>query len=664
MEMKTTTVRKLLPETWGFLCPVHTPDGSPCGLLNHLASKCIVVTTDPPEDTRDKVTGVLTAVGMMSKASHVHAPYNFLVVMLDGAVIGHIDPRFAAVAKTAISAAKVKGTLPPILEAALVMPQDRGQYPGIFMYSTPSRMMRPVRQLATNMLELVGSFEQAYMSIACLDEDLRKGITTHQEISPMSMLSEVASMTPFSDFNQSPRNMYQCQMGKQAMATPYHSYPYRVDNKVYRIQTPQIPIVRTRLQDEYEMDEYPVGTNAIVAVIAYTGYDMEDAMIINKGSFDRGFMHGSVYATKIIDLEDMRTRGAPMAHTFCNYLPGETDKICPTLDDDGLPHIGQKINKGEPYACIVDEVRCKSKKELSKTNETAIVEEIRLLGGSGQGALSKVVIKLRYNRNPTIGDKFASRAGQKGVMSVLWPQQDIPFSESGMTPDILFNPHGFPSRMTIGMILEMMAGKSGALHGVWQEATPFCFDEETRAADYFGEQLKAAGYHYHGNENLYNGMSGEIIEAQIFVGIVHYQRLRHMVSDKYQVRATGPVNKLHQQPIKGRKMGGGVRFGEMERDSLLAHGTAFLLHDRLMKCSDYSSCYVCRDCGSMLSPSHVPNNSTNGGRGSERIVCMAQECQGKKTQQIELVHMPAVFKYLVNELAAMNVRLTVGISDA
>jgi len=323
-----------------------------------------------------------------------------------------------------------------------------------------------------------------------------------------------------------------------------------------------------------------------------------------------------------------------------------------------LPHVGQLIRKGEPMCCIVDDQKCRSKKEFSKSNEVAIVDEVRLLGGTDKSPLSKVVLKLRFTRNPTTGDKFASRAGQKGVMSTLWPQQNIPFSESGLTPDILFNPHGFPSRMTIGMLLETMAGKSGALHGVWQEATPFCFDQEQRAVDYFGEQLTKAGYHKHGTERLYNGMTGEEIEADIFIGIVHYQRLRHMVSDKYQVRATGPVNKVHQQPIKGRKLGGGVRFGEMERDSLLAHGAAYLLHDRLMKCSDYSSAYVCTNCGSMVSTACVPDK-----KGGKKVVCRSPECQGEGVSQVELVHMPAVFKFLAHELAAMNVKLTVGINS-
>ena len=192
----------------------------------------------------------------------------------------------------------------------------------------------------------------------------------------------------------------------------------------------------------------------------------------------------------------------------------------------------------------------------------------------------------RYDRRPIIGDKFSSRHGQKGVLSCIWPAEDMPFSENGIIPDVIINPNAFPSRMTIGMLVESMAGKAGAMHGYFPDSTPFRFDENNRAIDHFGEQLASAGYNYYGSETLYSGSSGLMMEAEIFMGVVYYQRLRHMVSDKYQCRATGPINKYTKQPVKGRKAGGGVRFGEMERDSLISHGASFLLRDRLMTCSD------------------------------------------------------------------------------
>ncbi|CAG8757166.1 15604_t:CDS:2, partial [Acaulospora colombiana] len=199
-------------------------------------------------------------------------------------------------------------------------------------------------------------------------------------------------------------------------------------------------------------------------------------------------------------------------------------------------------------------------------------------GDAGDSELQKVHITVRITRSPVVGD-----------------------NESGIQPDVIINPHAFPSRMTIGMFVESMAGKAGAMHGLAQDATPFEFSEDDTAIDYFGKQLLAAGYNYYGNEPMYSGITGEEFAADIYLGVVYYQRLRHMVSDKFQVRSTCPVDPTTRQPVKGRKRAGGIRFGEMERDALIAHGTSFLLQDRLMNCSDYSTAWVCRSCGSLIS---------------------------------------------------------------
>lgn len=280
-----------------------------------------------------------------------------------------------------------------------------------------------------------------------------------------------------------------------------------------------------------------------------------------------------------------------------------------------------------------------------------------------QDELQLMHLILRYNRNPVIGDKFSSRHGQKGVLSFLWPQEDMPFTESGMSPDLIINPHAFPSRMTIGMLIESMASKSGALHGIFQDGTPFRYNESFRAVDFFGSQLVKSGYSYYGSEPMYSGITGQSFPADIYIGVVYYQRLRHMVSDKSQVRSVGAVNQLHRQPVKGRKKGGGIRFGEMERDSLLAHGVSFMLHDRLMNGSDYHVAPICSSCGSLLSPLNIPQSngltsdiSTLATKGSKKGKYTCKNCDtGKNIQQIAI---PYVFIFLVNELVAMNIRIT------
>lgn len=245
---------------------------------------------------------------------------------------------------------------------------------------------------------------------------------------------------------------------------------------------------------------------------------------------------------------------------------------------------------------------------------------------------------------------------------MMYPVENLPFTESGMTPDIIFNPHGYPSRMTIGMMIESMAGKSAASYGHCYDATPFQFSEDDSAIDHFGNMLVKAGYNYYGTERFYSGTDGRELEADIFMGVVYYQRLRHMVSDKYQVRTTGPVDTLTQQPVHGRKRQGGVRFGEMERDALISHGSAFLVQDRLFNCSDRSAVVVCTKCGSLLS-SYKPKQANCLAAMSQSLrrdwACLL--CKEQKHMQV--VSIPYVLRYLIAELAAMNIRMDLSIKS-
>ena len=362
-----------------------------------------------------------------------------------------------------------------------------------------------------------------------------------------------------------------------------------------------------------------------------------------------------------VDLNELRRKGEPLTHSFGNRGEGETGELFePKLGPDGLPEVGMKVKKGDPICAIVDESTGRHVLKRHKNSEPAVVEEVRLLAGdSASASCEKASIKLRYNRNPVPGDKFSSRHGQKGVMSRLWPTEDMPFTESGMTPDILFNPHGFPSRMTIGMLLESMAGKAGAMQATTQNGTPFRFSEKNRAVDYFGEQLRAAGYAYHGTENMYSGAYGGEMQVQIFVGVVYYQRLRHMVSDKDQVRAKGPINQLTHQPIHGRKVHGGIRLGEMERDALLAHGASFIVQERLLHCSDEAKSLVCAKCGSLLGPMMLPPRGTATDGEARQAHCRI--CNSGA--DVDAVTLPYVFQYLTNELAAMNIKTSLGVSE-
>ncbi|KAL0475805.1 DNA-directed RNA polymerase [Neurospora intermedia] len=691
-QLKTTTVRKLLPESWGFLCPVHTPDGSPCGLLNHLAHKCKIMTESVDASTIPRLAFELGVVNISSAATS-----ESVVVMLDGRIVGWCTPEECKSIAETLRYWKVNGEngVPLQLEIGYVPPSNGGSYPGLYMSSQPARMVRPVKYLPLQKEDFVGPQEQPYMSIACTEQEVIPGDSTHVEFDPTNILSILANMTPFSDFNQSPRNMYQCQMGKQTMGTPATALAHRTDNKMYRLQTGQTPVVRAPLHNTYGFDNFPNGMNAVVAVISYTGYDMDDAMILNKSAHERGFGHGSIYKTKKVSLkDDSRTRSAKSIVKMFGFAPNSTirESTRDMLDNDGLPRVGRLLREGD-VICAWHTVSADYNGQLVnrdgvthyeryKDSEDAFVEEVRVIGAdNGTEPLQTVSIKLRIPRSPVIGDKFSSRHGQKGVLSQKWPATDMPFSETGIQPDVIINPHAFPSRMTIGMFVESLAGKAGALHGLAQDSTPFKFDEQNTAGDYFGHQLMKAGYNYHGNEPLYSGITGEEFQADIYIGVVYYQRLRHMVNDKYQVRTTGPVVPTTGQPIKGRKKGGGIRVGEMERDALLAHGTSFLLQDRLLNCSDYSKSWMCRQCGSFLSTQ--PTVSPFIGKRKAVSTVRCRNCavrlddmedvdlmqidgeiweDGSGTQWIggentTIVAVPGALKYLDVELAAMGIKL-------
>ena len=699
-QLKTTTVRKLLPESWGFLCPVHTPDGSPCGLLNHLAHQCQV------QIKRIDTSGIEKKVVQLGLSSNPSMSLDEgLPVQLDGRILGYCPPKRAKEIAQLLRHWKVNGEheIPTELEIGYVHPSNGGLYPGLYLFTDPARMLRPVKYIPSDKIDYVGPFEQQYMNIACVDADIIPNLTTHIEYKPTNILSILANMTPFSDFNQSPRNMYQCQMSKQAMGTPSSNMMCRTDNKAYLLQTGQTPVVRPPLYNEYGLDNFPNGMNAVVAVISYTGYDMDDAMIINKSSHERGFGDGVIYKTKVYKLnEDSRaTRSKTEIKSlfgFADSDPNISPEAHKSLDSDGIISIGSKVSEGSIvlawHSVMFDPSEGKLKNLDGKTvyfkykdTEEAYIDQIRLIGSeTGDQPCQAISIKYRIPRRPIIGDKFSSRHGQKGVLSMLWPSQDMPFSESGIQPDVIINPHAFPSRMTIGMFVESLAGKSGALHGLAQDCTPFSFDEDNTAGNFFGDQLNKAGYNFYGNEPMYSGITGKEFAADIYVGVVYYQRLRHMVSDKFQVRTTGPVNALHGQPIKGRSKGGGIRVGEMERDSLIAHGCAFLLQDRLMDCSDKTRAWVCRSCGSFLSTMMVPNQFTTGRKGgrvepSGIVRCRAcaraatfddsrmvvwEDGSGRKFvggDNTTVVNVPGVLRYLDVELAAMGVKTTFEIEN-
>jgi len=429
---------------------------------------------------------------------------------------------------------------------------------------------------------------------------------THMELSPYTILGICASIIPYPEHNQSPRNSYEAAMAKQALGVYTTNFTYRVDSRAHISHYPQIPLVKTKPMEFLGYSERPSGQNCLVAVVSFEGYNMEDAFVFNKASIERGLGRSTFH--RIYEAACRQYLGG-LKDRFVVPEPGirgfRGEQYYRLLEPDGIVGLEAKalggavlIGRTSPPRFLEEykefEVKGPSMRDTSvdvRQSEIGNVDAVFITESKDGSKLVKV--RVRDQRIPELGDKFASRHGQKGVIGMILPQEDLPFTETGIVPDILINPHAIPSRMTIGQFLESMAGKMAAARGRTADGTPF----ENESSDAIKQTLIKNGFSQTGREVFYSGTTGEKFVADIFVGVVYYQKLHHMISDKIHARARGQVQMLTRQPTEGRARGGGLRFGEMERDCLIGHGAAMLLRDRLLEESDKYTLYVCENCG-------------------------------------------------------------------
>ncbi|GMM27659.1 DNA-directed RNA polymerase II core subunit [Martiniozyma asiatica (nom. inval.)] len=474
---------------------------------------------------------------------------------------------------------------------------------------------------------------------------------THCEIHPSMILGVAASIIPFPDHNQSPRNTYQSAMGKQAMGVYLTNYNVRMDTMANILYYPQKPLAKTQSMEYLKFRELPAGQNAIVAIACYSGYNQEDSMIMNQSSIDRGLFR-SLFFRSYMDQE--RRNGIsvveefekPMRSNTLGFKAGTYEK----LDDDGLISPGVRVSgddiiigKTVPIPPDTEELgqrtKYHTKRDAStplRTTENGIVDQV-LLTTNAEG-LKFVKVRMRTTKIPQIGDKFASRHGQKGTIGITYRNEDMPFTVEGVVPDLIINPHAIPSRMTVAHLIECLLSKVASLRGYEGDATPFT----DLTVDAVSKLLRENGYQSRGFEVIYNGHTGKKMMAQVFFGPTYYQRLRHMVDDKIHARARGPYQNLTRQPMEGRARDGGLRFGEMERDCMIAHGVAGFLKERLMDCSDEFRVHVCGICGLMS----VIANLKKG-----QFEC--KSCKNKTN--VVQIKIPYAAKLLFQELMAMNI---------
>ena len=646
--------RKLHNTQWGYICPSETPEGHSVGVVKNLSISAIVAIGSDPETVRTRLVKMPEFIPI--RDTTLEQKHSGTRIFLNGVWCGIFSAADTTEAVNTLRKGKRAGLI-HIHTGIIWKPSLRE----LWITTEPGRVLRPMyyapalREIAKSpsfqkevndiptwdglllwsangkhLIEYLdpGETEAAYFGI--FPEDALKDLAiTHTELHPSTILGNLASNIPFPDHNQSPRNAYQCAMGKQAMGIYALNYRERFDAMSHVLCYPQVPFVSPFASKFYGLQMMPSGQNIVVAIGTYTGYNQEDSIMINRGAIERGLFRSVFYRT--YKDEEKKNQNSGEEERFCKPDPsmtktmrhGNYDKIA---SDGFVPEntfvsnedilIGKVVPLRVPTGMVVP-AGSKKFKDVSRglrNNETGYVDKI-FRNRNGEG-YSFVKIRMRIDRTPEIGDKFSSRHGQKGTCGMILAPEDMPQTADGIVPDIIINPHCIPSRMTIAQLLETLLGKAACMLGCLGDGTPFNAVSVEGIAKILRDHL---GMNPYGNEILYNGYNGRMMETSLFIGPCFYQRLRHCSADKLHSRASGPLVMLTRQPAEGRAREGGLRFGEMERDCVAAHGVADFMKERFNECSDAFRCFVCRECGLLAIANPVEglwlckgcNNTTN-----------------------------------------------------
>jgi DNA-directed RNA polymerase II subunit RPB2 len=679
-EGKLTEPRQLHATHWGMVCPAETPEGQPVGLVKNLALMAYV-TVATSKDTVTEILSEWATESLDEIAPADVADPSITKIFVDGSWIGiHRKPRDLVIH---LRNMRRNGHLD--YENSICWDIREGE---LRIYTDSGRVCRPLfivennrttftkddaqrvaeGELTWNQIRTEGKIEyidveeEETCMVALFPRDLiepnKLGLLipyTHCEIHPSLILGVCASIIPFPDHNQSPRNTYQSAMGKQAMGVYASNFQVRMDTTAHVLFYPQKPLVTTKAMEFLKFAELPSGVNAVVAIASYTGYNQEDSLIMNQSAIDRGLFRSFFFRTYSCKAEKSsedtnRTEGntAERIEIPSNISPRDADRYM-KLDGDGIAIPGERVTGDD---CLVGKTSPVAFQTSNNTvtrydrintstymraNESGYIDRVVVTTDDAENKFVKV--KIRNMRTPEIGDKFSSRHGQKGTIGMTYRQEDMPWTEEGIVPDIIVNPHAIPSRMTIGQLIECLLGKTCSLEGEEGDATPFM---DGMNVEYIAQQLHDNRYQKYGNERLYSGFTGEPLESLLFIGPTFYQRLKHLVNDKIHSRSKGKVVQLTRQPLEGRARGGGLRMGEMERDCMIAHGAVSMLRDRMYDNSDPYRMHTCIRCGSVA----VANTKQN-----------KFECQfcGNNSEFAQ-IQIPYAAKLLFQELQSMLIK--------